>query len=311
MGKDEKMRIVFLDYEVIDRGDIDWSRVEALGTLTRYVQSTKEEAILRLNAAGADAVMIDELAIDREIMEAVPTLKFIGPAATGYNHIDLTCARERGIAVCNVPAYSTEAVAQHAMALLLALANQVEHFDEDIHRGKWSTEAGCAYQPRDILLLQGKSLGIIGYGNIGRQMGKIADALGMTINVYSQDPKAAIASDVVSLHCPLTADNRGMVDEDFLAQMKDGAILINTARGGLLDEAAVAEALKSGKLAGLGADVLSQEPPARENPLLTAPNCIITPHIAFTPREIRQRVIDICADNLVSFMQGGRQNRIV
>lgn len=305
------MNIVFLDHEVIDRGDIRWDKVEALGTLTKYVRSTKEEAIRRLQEAGAQAVMIDEIPIDREIMEAVPTLQFIGPAATGYNHIDLDCAKQRGIAVCNVPAYSTDAVAQHAMALLLSLTNQIGGFDEDVHAGKWTLDAGCAYTPRSLMLLEGKSIGIIGYGNIGKKMGRLAEAFGMKVNVYSQDPAAAISSDVVSLHCPLTAENRGMVDKAFLDKMKDGAILINTARGGLLDEAAVAEALLSGKLAGAGVDVLSSEPPAADDPMLTAPHCIITPHIAFTPVEIRQRVIDICAENLKSFLEGGHLNRIV
>lgn len=304
------MKIVFLDHEVIDRGDIDWTKVESLGELKVYrTCGSNEEAIRRLQ--GADAVMIDEYPIDREVMEACPDLKFIGPAATGYNHIDLDCARERGIAVCNVPAYSTEAVAQHAIALLLSLTNQIGGFDGDLHAGLWTKESGNGYTPRSLMLLAGKSIGIVGYGNIGQKTAEIARALGMTVNVYRQDPEAAIRSDVVSLHCPLTDQTRGMVGPAFLDQMKDGAILINTARGGLLDEAAVAEALRSGKLAGFGADVLSSEPPAADNPLLSAPNCILTPHIAFTPVEIRQRVIDICADNLASYLSGGDLNRIV
>ena len=304
------MKIVFLDHEVIDRGDISWEKVEALGELKVYKQnSSDEEAIERL--AGADAVMIDEYPINRRIMEACPDLKFIGPATTGYNHIDLECAKEKGIAVCNVPAYSTEAVAQHAFALLLALSNQIGGFDGDLHNGKWNSSVGTAYTPRSIQLLDGKTIGIVGYGNIGRKTAQIAEAFGMKVNVYSQDPEKAIRSDVVSLHCPLTAENRGMVDQAFLDRMKDGAFLINTARGGLLDEEAVARALRTGKLAGLGADVLSSEPPEPDNPLLTAPGCILTPHIAFTPVEIRQRVIDICADNLRSFIEGGRMNRIV
>lgn len=304
------MKIVFLDHQVIDRGDIDWGRVEALGELEIYEQTASdEEAIGRL--AGADAVLIDEYPIGRRIMEACPELRFIGSAATGYNQIDLDCAREKGIAVCNVPAYSTEAVAQHAFALLLALTNQIGGFDQDIHGGKWNSDAGAAYTPRPIQLLDGKSMGIVGYGNIGRKVAEIARAFGMEVHIYSRDPEAAIRSDVVSLHCPLTGETRGMVDEAFLGQMKDGAFLINTARGGLLDGEAVGRALKSGKLAGLGADVLSPEPPEPDDPLLTAPNCILTPHIAFTPVEIRQRVIDISADNLRSFFEGGRLNRII
>lgn len=306
------MNIVFLDHHVIDRGDIDWSKMKELGYLTLYPDCLSEEdAIVRLQAAGAEAVLIDEFPITREIMDACPDLKFIGPAATGYNHIDLDCAREKGIAVYNVPAYSTEAVAQHTFALLLTLTNQINRFDRDVHDGLWTTESGYGYEPRDILLLEGKSLGIIGYGNIGKQVAAIAQAFGMTVNVFSQDPQAAVRSDVVTLHCPLTPENRGMVNDAFLEHMKDGAILINTARGGLLDEAAVAYALKTGKLAGLGADVLSAEPPEPDNPFLHAPNCIITPHIAFTPQQIRQRVVDICADNIRSFLTGRDINRIV
>ena len=306
------MKIVFLDHEVIDRGDIDWGKVKALGELTIYPHTASDdEAIARLKEAKADAVLIDEYPIGRNIMEACPDLKFIGPAATVYNHIDLECAGERGIAVCNVPAYSTEAVAQHAMALLLALANHIGIFDADIHAGRWTKSTGNAYTPQNLLLLEGKSIGIVGYGNIGRKMGELAKAFGMTVYPYSQDPEAAVTADVLSLHCPLTEENRGMVNADFISRMKDGAILINTARGGLLDEQAVADALESGKLAGAGVDVLSSEPPAEDNPMLTAKNCIITPHIAFTPVEIRQRVIDICAENMRSFLDGGHQNRIV
>ena len=306
------MNIVFLDHEVSDRGDIDWGKVKALGELTIYPHTASDdEAIARLKEAKADAVLIDEYPIGRNIMEACPDLKFIGPAATGYNHIDLECAGERGIAVCNVPAYSTEAVAQHAMALLLALANHIGRFDADIHAGRWTKSTGNAYTPQNLLLLEGKSIGIVGYGNIGRKMGELARAFGMTVYPYSQDPEAAVTADVLSLHCPLTEENRGMVNADFISRMKDGAILINTARGGLLDEQAVADALESGKLAGAGVDVLSSEPPAEDNPMLTAKNCIITPHIAFTPVEIRQRVIDICAENMRSFLDGGHQNRIV
>ena len=306
------MNIVFLDHEVIDRGDIDWGKVKALGELTIYPHTASDdEAIARLKEAKADAVLIDEYPIGRNIMEACPDLKFIGPAATGYNHIDLECAGERGIAVCNVPAYSTEAVAQHAMALLLALANHIGRFDADIHAGRWTKSTGNAYTPQNLLLLEGKSIGIVGYGNIGRKMGELARAFGMTVYPYSQDPEAAVTADVLSLHCPLTEENRGMVNADFISRMKNGAILINTARGGLLDEQAVADALESGKLAGAGVDVLSSEPPAEDNPMLTAKNCIITPHIAFTPVEIRQRVIDICAENMRSFLDGGHQNRIV
>ena len=345
------MRIVFPDTEIIDRGDIDWSGVEALGELTTFSSSTKEEGIQRLQEAGAEAVLIDEYIVDRDVIEACPSLRFIGAAATGYNHIDLEAAAERGIAVCNVPAYSTEAVAQHAMALLLALAGQVMPYDREVRAGCWSQEQGRCYEYHPMLLLEGKSIGIIGYGNIGRKVGELAKAFGMQVHAYSKDPDAVMNADVISLNCPLTEENRGMVNAEFISRMKDGAILINTARGALVDEQALADALKSGKLAGAGVDVTSPEPPfvgsphagaasetsspavvasetspqaatlseisphagtlSEASPLLTAPNCIITPHIAFTPVEIRQRVIDVCAANLRSHLDGGTLNRII
>ena len=315
------MKIVFPDTEIIDRGDIDWSGIEAFGELTTYSRSNKAEGIQRIQEAGAEAVLIDEYIVDRDVIESCPTLRFIGAAATGFNHIDLEAATERGIAVCNVPAYSTEAVAQHAIALLLALANQILPYDQEVRAGRWSQEQGRCYNYQPMLLLEGKSIGIIGYGNIGRKVGEIAKAFGMKVNVYSQNPEAVMKSDVVSLNCPLTDENRGMVNADFISRMKDGAILINTARGGLVNAPALADDLASGKLAGAGVDVTSPEPPfigspladtqPECSPLLTAPHCIITPHIAFTPVEIRQRVIDVCASNLKSYLDGGKLNRIV
>ena len=305
------MRILFPDTEIIDRGDICWGEIRKLGELTLYARSTKEEGIRRLQEADAEAILIDEYIVDRDVIEACPSLRFIGAAATGYNHVDLEAARERGIAVCNVPAYSTEAVAQHAMALLLALANQIGPYDREVRAGHWSQEKGRIYEYQPMLLLEGKSIGIIGYGNIGRKVGELAKAFGMQVNVYSRDPDAVMKSDVISLNCPLTDENRGMVDAAFIDRMKDGAILINTARGGLVDEQALASSLKRGKLAGAGVDVTSPEPPGADCPLLDAPHCIITPHIAFTPVEIRQRVIDVCCDNLKSYLDGGSMNRIV
>lgn len=303
------MNIVFMDSEIIDRGDVSWDGIRQLGAFQNYSGTDRAEAGARL--AEAEAVFIDSFAMDREMIDLCPGLRFIGAAATGFNHIDIDYAREKGIAVCNVPAYSTEAVAQHAAALMLTIANRIGEYDRQVKAGKWNTEAGAAYEPVPLTLLYGRSLGIVGYGNIGRRTAEIARALGMTVNIYSRDPEAAVSSDVVSLHCPLTEENRGMVDRSFIERMKDGAILINTARGGLVDEAALIEALQSGKLSGAGLDVLDGEPPAPDSPILQAPNCIITPHIAFTPLEIRQRVVDVCAENLRQYLQGERLNRIV
>ena len=288
------MKAVFLDCIDISRGDISWEPVEALCEFEHYLTSTDEEAKARL--AGAEAVFVDSFPIDRKVMEQNPQLKYIGIAATGFNHIDLHAASEKGVAVTNIPAYSTDAVAQHAIALLLQLTNHPGTYDD--------------VETTPLTLLNGKSIGIIGYGNIGKRIGEIAKALGMEVIPYSRDPERAVKADVVSLNCPLTDENRGMVNEGFISRMKDGAILINTARGGLVDEDALADALKSGKLAGAGLDVLAKEPPDESCPLLGLDHCVITPHIAFTPRETRALIIERMAENLQSYLDGGRLNRI-
>lgn len=288
------LKAVFLDCIDVNSGDISWAPVEALCDLDYYLTSTEQEAKARL--AGMDAVFVDSFPIDREIMEQYPRLKYVGIAATGFNHIDLAAAAELGVAVTNIPAYSTDAVAQHAIALLLRLTN---------HPGSYEDPDSTP-----LTLLNGKSLGIIGYGNIGRKVGEIASALGMEVIPYSKDPVRAIQADVLSLNCPLTEENAGMVNRDFISRMKDGAILINTARGGLVNEDDLAEALRSGKLAGAGLDVLAQEPPDESCPLLGLDHCVITPHIAFTPKETRAKIVELLAENLKSYQEGGRQNRI-
>ncbi len=303
------MKSVFLDCAVINPGDVSWEPLQRVCELVYYRDTKRENVLERLK--DADAVFIDSFRIDRYIMENCPTLKFVGAAATGFNNIDLEAAKELGIAVANVPAYSTDAVAQHTMALLLSVTNKVEVFNKKVVSGDWDGCKGNLDNSIPVTLLAGKSIGIIGYGNIGGKVAQIAEALGMKVNIYSRDREAAIKSDVVSLHCPLTPENTGMIDKDFISQMKDGAILINTARGALLDENAVADALKCGKLAGAGLDVLAQEPPADDNPLKGLSNCWITPHIAFIPVETRQKVIDVCGDNLESFINGGSLNRLV
>ena len=289
------MKAVFLDCIDINRNDIPWEPLENVCELTHHLQSTREEAIMRL--AGNDAVFIDSFPIDRELMEANPKLKYIGIAATGFNHIDIEAAKDLGIAVTNIPAYSTDAVAQHAIALLLQLTNYPGSYED--------------FDQTPLMLLNGKSIGIIGYGNIGRRVGEIAKALGMDVIPYSKDPKRAVRADVVSLNCPLTEENAGMVDAEFIEGMKDSAILINTARGGLVDEQALADALRSGKLKGAGLDVLAKEPPDESCPLLGLENCIITPHIAFTPKETREKIIRILAENLRSYLDGTNLNRLV
>ncbi len=302
------MKIVFLDSAIINPGDISWDGIESLGRLTVRKRTAIDEAASVIG--DADVIFTDSFGIDRELIEACPNLKFIGISATGFNHVDLEAAKEHGIAVANVPAYAAEAVAQHAIALLLSVTNQVEVYNAAVEAGEWQQSRDYTFIKAPLTLLAGKSIGIVGYGDIGSKVAQIAEAFGMTVNIYSRDKEAAIKSDVVSLNCPLTKDNRGMVDADFIAQMKDGAILINTARGGLIDEQALADALKSGKLAGAGLDVLDQEPP-QDSPLIGLKNCYITPHIGFIPLETRRVVIETCEENLRSFIEGGNLNRLV
>ena len=289
------MKAVFLDCIDINRGDISWTPIEELCEFQHFLTSTPEEAKVRLQ--GREVVFVDSFPIDRTVMEDNPQLKYIGIGATGFNHIDLEAAEELGVAVTNIPAYSTDAVAQHAIALLLQITNRPGTYDD--------------VETTPLTLLNGKSMGIVGYGNIGRKVGEIATSLGMKIIPYSVDPDGAVKADVLSLNCPLTDENRHMVDKEFISRMKDGSILINTARGGLVDEKALAEALKSGKLKAAGLDVLEKEPPEEDCPLLGLDNCVITPHIAFTPIETREKIIEMLAENLRSYQEGGRLNRIV
>lgn len=303
------MNIVFLDSAIVNPGDISWERLERLGDFKPYKRTSPEELIERLS--GAEAAFVDSQPLNRETMEQCPGLKFIGIAATGFNHVDLEAARERGIAVANVPAYSTDAVAQHAIALMMSLTNQVELYNRAVQEGEWQRSKDYTFIKESLVLLAGKSLGIVGYGNIGKKVAQIAEAFGMTVHVYSKEPEEAMASDILSLHCPLTKENAGMVNRKFIEKMKDGAILINTARGGLVNEEDLAAALKSGKLAGAGLDVLAKEPPEENNPLFGLENCKITPHIAFIPVETRRTVVETCGANLESFIRGERLNRLV
>ncbi|MCB6994394.1 D-2-hydroxyacid dehydrogenase [bacterium 210820-DFI.6.37] len=302
------MKIVIFDGHTINPGDLSWEALEAIGDLTVYDATAPEEALSRLG--DAEILMTSKCPITREFLKQCPKLKYIGSTATGYNNIDVEAAKELGIAVTNVPAYSTEAVAQHTISLMLELCNHVGLHDASVKSGEWEACKYFCYWKEPVLLLSGKSLGIIGYGQIGRKVGQIASALGMKVNVYSQDREAAVKSDFVTLHCPLTKENTGFINDEFIREMKPGAVLINTARGGLIDEAALARALKSGRLKAAAVDVLAQEPPAADNPLVPLPNCIITPHLAWAPKEMRQVVCQTIADNLQSYLDGGTLNRV-
>lgn len=303
------MKIVLLDGHTINPGDLSWARLEALCDEFIVYERTPAD-LLQERIGDCDVLMTSKCFITRELMEHAPNLKYIGSTATGYNNIDIGAAKDLGIAVTNIPAYSTESVAQHTIALMLELTNHVGLHDASVQAGDWCRCEHFSYWKTPVILLAGKSLGIIGYGSIGRRVGSIAEALGMTVNVYSRDREAAVRSDFVSLHCPLTEDNAKMIDAAFIEQMKPGAYLINTARGGLLDENAVAEALRSGRLAGAAVDVLSSEPASEDNPLLGLSGCIITPHIAWVPVEMRQKIIDVLAENLIDFNNDGTLNRV-
>lgn len=303
------MDIVVLDGYTINPGDLSWDSLEELGdSLTVYDLTPAEELINRIGKK--EVIMTSKCFITREIIEKCPDLKYIGSMATGYNNIDVKAATEAGIVVTNVPAYSTDAVAQHTMALLLELANNAGLHNASVQSGDWSRCEHFCYWKRPVTLLAGKSIGIIGYGAIGSKVAEIARALGMTVNIYSRDPEAAVSSDVVSLHCPLTEENAKMIDADFISRMKPGAFLINTARGGLVDEYALAGALRSGRLGGAAVDVISREPASEDCPLLGLSNCIITPHMAWSPEEMRQAVIDTITENLKSWMDGNTINQV-
>ena len=303
------MNIVIFDGYTINPGDLSWDKLDALcDKLTVFDSTSEDKALSRLT--GNEILMTSKCPITRELMENSPQLKYIGCTATGYNNIDVEAAADLGIAVTNIPAYSTDAVAQHTIALMLELSNHVGLHNASVQDGQWSDNEYFCYWKKSVTLLTGKSLGIIGYGAIGKRVAQIARALGMEINIFSQDPAGAMKSDFVSLHCPLTRENRHMVNTEFLVNMKPGAILINTAKGGLVDERALADAIKAGFIAGAALDVLEQEPPAKDCPLIGLDNCIITPHIAWSPKEMRQAVIDILAENLESWLTGGMKNRV-
>ena len=302
------MKIVILDASNANPGDLSWDIMKQYGDVTIY-EHTPDDIYGCIK--NADAVFTDNTSLSGDLMRACPNLKFIGKLATGYDNIDLETASQLGIAVYNTPGYSTEAVAQHTIALLLEAACRIRAKNTLAKQGLWVADGVFSYDDAPSMLLAGRSLGIIGYGNIGRKVGEIASALGMKINIYSRDRESAVSSDVITLHCPATADNYHMINKEFISQMKDGAIIINTARGSLIDEAALANALKSGKISYAALDVLEQEPPVRDNPLLHLENCCITPHAAWIPPETRQKVIDIAAKNISDYINRKDTNRII
>lgn len=308
------MQIVVLDGYCVNPGDVDWSPLKQLGTLSVYDRTHPDIVAQRLR--GAEAVFVNKVKLNRDVLFGARQLRFIGVLATGYDVIDVDAAKERGIVVTNVPAYSTEAVAQHTIALLLAMCQHVEYHASLVKNGAWTASPDFSWWKIAPTLLYGKTLGIVGCGRIGSRVARIADALGMRVLGVNPTEREGFCgthvsletllreSDVISLHCPAKADTVGLIRRDTIAQMKDGALLVNTSRGSLISESDVCDALKSGKLGGYAADVASEEPIRLKNPLLSAPNCLITSHYAWTPKPMRQKIIDVSAENLRSFVYG-------
>ena len=314
------MQIIILDGYTVNPGDLSWDALKAFGTLSVYDRTPPELVAQRL--IGADAVFVNKCRIGEEQLKRAKNLKFIGVLATGYDVIDLTAAKGRGITVCNIPAYSTVSVAQLTMALLLEICHNVGHHNREVHKGRWTHSPDFCFWDTPLIELAGLTMGIIGCGQTGTAVARLAQAFGMKVLGYSRGahpefPGERVSlkdllsrSDVVSLHCPSTPETRGMINGTTIDRMKDGAILLNTARGSLLDPHSVAQALESGKIYALGMDVAVQEPIQRSDPLLSAPNCYITPHIGWAPLAARQRLIDIAVQNLRAYVEGSPINRV-
>ncbi len=311
------MKLVCLDgYSLYPADDSRWGLFAEYADVEIYDRTAREEIVERVG--DAEMVLTNKVPFNAATIAALPSLKYIGVLATGYNIVDTEAAAKAGITVSNIPAYSTMSVAQQVFALILAITNRVEDYARGVSEGKWSSCADFTYREREWPELAGKTMGIVGFGNIGKAVAAIAAAFGMTVAVFTSKRADELPAgyvkmeldelfakaDVVSLHCPLTPETRGMADARRLGLMKRSAILINTARGPLIDDAALAKALAEGKLYGAGLDVMSSEPPAADNPLLKAPGCFITPHIAWASTEARDRLMRIAVGNVAAFVSG-------
>ena len=316
------MKIVILDGYTTNAGDLSWNGISELGDLTVYDRTAPGEVINR--CLGAEAVLTNKVVFTDDVMQALPQLKYIGVMATGYNVVDIDAARRRGIVVTNVPAYSTPSVAQMVFAHLLNITNQVALHDRQVHEGRWAGNRDFCFYSAPLIELAGKQMGIVGLGQTGSAVAKIALALGMRVMAFTSKAQESLpegitkgslnevfaTSDVVSLHCPLTPDTKHIVNAERLATMKPSAIVINTGRGPLVDEQHLADALNRGIIAAAAVDVLSTEPPAADNPLLTARNCHITPHIAWASQAARARLIDTLSSNLKGYISGNVVNNV-
>ncbi len=316
------MKIVVLDGYTLNPGDLSWTLIEQYGELTVYDRTPYEKNEIIRRIGDAEAIFTNKTPINEYVLEQCSNLKFIGVLATGYNIVDTKAAKTHNVSVANVPTYGTASVAQYSIALLLEICCRVGHHSQTVAEGRWASSIDWCYWDYPLIELQDKTIGIIGFGRIGRQEGQIAKALGMHVlayDPYESEEGRAIAdyvtleelyekSDVISLHCNLTSENEGMINRDSISRMKDSVIIVNNSRGQLLNEQDVADALKEGKIFAAGLDVVSTEPIRSDNPLLTAPNCLITPHISWASYECRERIMKISADNLKSFLEGNAVN---
>ena len=316
------MKIVILDGYSANPGDLSWKELEELGTLTVYDRTKSDETVAR--AADAEIVLTNKVILNSEVIAQLPRLKYIGVLATGYNVVDIKAAHERGIIVTNVPAYSTESVAQMVFAHLLTVTNRTEHYAIQNRDGRWSSNPDFCYWDFPHMELAGKTFGVVGLGNIGLRVAQIAHAFGMKVKAVTSKVQSTLpvgiekvsleellaTADVLSLHCPLTDSTRHMINAATLQQMKPSAILINTGRGPLVDDQAVADALAKGAIAAYCADVVTEEPPRPDNPLLQQPNAFITPHIAWASMEARVRLLKVAIENVRLFLNGQPQNVI-
>lgn len=315
------MKIVVLDGFTLNPGDISWDRLEALGELTVYERTRSEEAAERIG--DAQIVYTNKTKITRETLDSCKNIRFIGVLATGYNIVDVEAAKEKGIPVSNIPTYGTAAVSQFAIALLLELCHHIGEHSDAVKNGEWTNCPDWCFWKHPLIELAGKTMGIIGFGRIGQDTGKIAQALGMKVVAYDAYKRPELESDtcryadldtlllesdVISLHCPLFPDTEGIINKKTIAKMKTGVMILNNSRGPLIVEEDLRDALNSGKVAGASLDVVSTEPVRMDNPLMNAKNVILTPHIAWAPKESRQRLMDIAADNLERFINGAPQN---
>lgn len=318
------MKIVILDGYTENPGDLSWDCISQFGDLTVYDRTPEDKTQIISRMKDADIVLTNKCPIDREVIEACPNLKYISVLATGYNVVDIAYAREKGIAVSNVPTYGTAAVGQYAIALLLEICHHIGHHSDEVHKGRWADSIDWCFWDYPLIELADKTIGIIGFGRIGQTTGRIAKALGMKVlanDTHETESGREIAeyvdrdtlfrqSDVVALHCPLFPDTKGIICKDTIGKMKDGVIIINNSRGPLVVEQDLADALASGKVAAAGLDVVSTEPISKDNPLLNAPNCFITPHISWASKESRQRILDCTERNIATFLDGNPENTV-